>query len=368
VVHPWAAFPVGYQSLWARPSGWLTRRALLDGRRRTNDVLRGPTVAEAPGGVKIFIRGRPGTSGAGQWRLRSGGRRSATGGREESAVPGVPAHYLADLPRPGRSLVMGVLNVTPDSFSDGGRWLEPDRAIAHGRDLLAEGADLVDVGGESTRPGAVRPPEAEELRRVLPVVRALAGEGALVSVDTMRATVARAAVEAGAVVVNDVSGGRADAGMLPFVAAAGVSYICMHWRGHADQMQARAEYADVVGEVAAELGERVDAVRAAGVAEDKIALDPGLGFAKTGEHNWALLGALDRLTGLGYPLLVAASRKTFLGSLLADPRTGEPRRTLDRDDASVAVAALAARAGVWCIRTHAVRATLDSVKVAARWE
>ncbi len=283
-------------------------------------------------------------------------------------MTGVPAHYLAGLPQPGRSLVMGVLNVTPDSFSDGGRWLEPTQAIAHGTDLLAEGADLVDVGGESTRPGAARPPEAEELRRVLPVVKALAADGALVSIDTMRVTVARAAVEAGAVLVNDVSGGRADAGMLPFVASAGVPYVCMHWRGHADQMQSRADYVDVVAEVAAELRERITAVRAAGVAADKIALDPGLGYAKTGEHNWTVLGALDRLNDLGYPVLVAASRKSFLGALLADPQTGDPRRTDERDHASAAVAALAARAGAWCIRSHAVRATLDAVKVAARWE
>ena len=283
-------------------------------------------------------------------------------------MTGVPAHYLAGLPQPGRSLVMGVLNVTPDSFSDGGRWLEPTQAIAHGTDLLAEGADLVDVGGESTRPGAARPPEAEELRRVLPVVKALAADGALVSIDTMRVTVARAAVEAGAVLVNDVSGGRADVGMLPFVASAGVPYVCMHWRGHADQMQSRADYVDVVAEVAAELRERITAVRAAGVAADKIALDPGLGYAKTGEHNWTVLGALDRLNDLGYPVLVAASRKSFLGALLADPQTGDPRRTDERDHASAAVAALAARAGAWCIRSHAVRATLDAVKVAARWE
>ncbi|HZC25732.1 MAG TPA: dihydropteroate synthase [Actinopolymorphaceae bacterium] len=280
---------------------------------------------------------------------------------------GVPARYVAGLPQPDRALVAGVLNVTPDSFSDGGRWLAPDLAIAHGHQLLAEGADLVDVGGESTRPGAARPTQDEELRRVVPVVRALAGAGALVSIDTMRAGVARAAVEAGAVMVNDVSGGLADAGMLPFVAGAGTAYVCMHWRGHADQMHTRAGYDDVVGEVIAELRARLDAAYAAGIPADRIALDPGLGFAKTAEHNWALLGALDQLVALGHPVLVGASRKAFLGSLLADPTTGESRRTLDRDDASAAVAALAARAGVWCVRTHAVRPALDAVKVAARW-
>ncbi|REF37029.1 dihydropteroate synthase [Thermasporomyces composti] len=282
-------------------------------------------------------------------------------------MQGVPTRYLAGFPTPERALVMGVLNVTPDSFSDGGQWFEPDRAIAHGAELLAEGADLVDVGGESTRPGAQRPSEEEELRRVLPVVRALAADGALVSIDTMRANVARAAVDAGAVMVNDVSGGLADPEMLPFVASAGVGYICMHWRGHSDQMQSRAVYTDVVAEVLAELQARVEAALAAGIAPDRIAIDPGLGFAKTGEHNWALLGALDRFTALGYPVLVAASRKTFLGTLLADPATGQPRRTLERDDASAALAALAARAGAWCIRAHAVRPTLDAVKVAARF-
>jgi dihydropteroate synthase len=286
---------------------------------------------------------------------------------EVRLVNGVPARYVAGLPQPRRALVAGVLNVTPDSFSDGGRWLEPDRAIAHGHELMAEGADLVDIGGESTRPGAARPSEEEELRRVLPVVRALANAGALVSIDTMRASVARAAVEAGAIMVNDTSGGRADPSMLPFVAAAGTAYVCMHWRGHADQMQGRAVYADVVAEVVGELRTQLEAAYAAGVQADRIAVDPGLGFAKTGEHNWTLLGALDRLAGLGHPVLIGASRKAFLGRLLADPATGEVRRTLDRDDASTAVAALAARAGVWCVRTHAVRPTLDAVEVAARW-
>ncbi|MEQ7125540.1 dihydropteroate synthase [Actinopolymorpha sp. B11F2] len=262
---------------------------------------------------------------------------------------------------------MGVLNVTPDSFSDGGRWLEPDHAIAHGHELLAEGADVVDVGGESTRPGAPRPPEEEELRRVLPVVRALASDGALVSIDTMRAGVARAAVDAGAVVVNDVSGGLADPAMLPFVATAGTSYICMHWRGHSDQMQTRASYRDVVADVGAELRDRLQAALAAGIHADRVAIDPGIGYAKSADHNWAVLAALDDLVHLGHPVLVGASRKRFLGALLADPVTGEPRPEDDRDDASAAVSALAAAAGVWCVRVHAVRPTLDAVRVAARW-
>ncbi|MGH3487704.1 MAG: dihydropteroate synthase, partial [Actinopolymorphaceae bacterium] len=228
---------------------------------------------------------------------------------------------------------MGVLNVTPDSFSDGGRWLEPDRAIAHGHELLTEGADVVDVGGESTRPGAPRPPVEEELRRVLPVVRALASDGALVSIDTMRAGVARAAVEAGAVVVNDVSGGLADPAMLPYVATSGASYICMHWRGHSDQMQARATYGDVVADVVAELRGRRDEALAAGIPAERIAIDPGIGYAKTADHNWAVLAALDEVVRLGHPVLVGGSRKRFLGALLADPVTGEPRPEDDRDDA-----------------------------------
>jgi dihydropteroate synthase len=275
--------------------------------------------------------------------------------------------YLAGLPKPGRALVMGVLNVTPDSFSDGGRWLKPERAIAHGHQLLADGADVVDVGGESTRPGAPRPSEAEELRRVMPVVRALADDGALVSVDTMRAGVARAAVEAGAVVVNDVSGGLADPEMLPFVATAGTPYICMHWRGHSDQMQSRASYRNVVSEVVAELRGRVQAALEAGIPADRVAVDPGIGYAKTADHNWAVLAALDELVQLGHPVLIGASRKRFLGALLADPATGEPRPETDRDDATAAVSALAAAAGVWCVRVHAVRPTLDAVRVAARW-
>ncbi len=277
-----------------------------------------------------------------------------------------PTHYVAGLPQPGRALVMGVLNVTPDSFSDGGRWLEPAQAIAHGDELVAEGADLVDVGGESTRPGAERTSAEEELRRILPVIRSLAASGALVSVDTMRASAARAAVEAGAVLVNDVSGGLADDAMLPYVAEAGVAYVCSHWRGHADRMQSLATYTDVVEEVIAALSDRLDAALAAGIQPDRIALDPGVGFAKSGDHNWSLLGALDRLVRLGQPVLVGASRKGFLGALLADPLTGHHRRTLERDDASTAVAALVARSGAWCVRAHAVRPTLDAVKVAAR--
>jgi dihydropteroate synthase len=261
---------------------------------------------------------------------------------------------------------MGVVNVTPDSFSDGGLWLEPDAAVAHGLSQLADGADLVDVGGESTRPGAERPPVAEELRRVLPVIEALSAAGAIVSIDTMRAEVAAAAVRAGASVVNDVSGGHADPEMLATVAGLDVPYVLMHWRGHSVDMQARATYADVVAEVHAELVTAVSDAVAAGIDPGRIAVDPGLGFAKTGEHNWTLLRRLARLHDLGLPILVGASRKAFLGSLLADEQ-GSPRPALERDDASAAVSALAALAGAWCVRVHDVRRTLDAVRVASRW-
>jgi dihydropteroate synthase len=277
-----------------------------------------------------------------------------------------PARHVLGLPRRDRTLVMGVLNVTPDSFSDGGRYLEPDAALQHGRRLVAEGADLVDVGGESTRPGATRPSPDEELDRVVPVVAALAGEGVQVSVDTMRAAVAEAAVAAGAVLVNDVSGGRADHDMLPTVARLGTPYVLMHWRAHSQRMQQHAEYVDVVAEVMAELGEQLGAAVAAGVDPDRIAVDPGIGFSKTAEQNWDVLGATERLHDLGQPVLVATSRKRFLGALLADER-GELRPPLLRDDATVATSALAAAAGAWCIRAHAVRPTLDAVLVASRW-
>ena len=270
------------------------------------------------------------------------------------------------LPDPGRCLVMGVVNVTPDSFSDGGRWFDTDSAIRHGLDLVAEGADIVDVGGESTRPGALRVSLEEELRRVVPVIRALAQEGVTVSVDTMRAEVAQAAVEAGAALVNDVSGGLADPAMPRVVAEAGVPYVVMHWRGHSADMDSRAIYADVVTEVCEELRKRVDSVLGLGVREEQLILDPGLGFSKRPEHNWALLAAMDELHRLGRPLLIGASRKRFLGRLLAGP-DGTPRPFAECDDATVAVSALAARAGAWCVRVHSVRPNVDAVRVAAVW-
>jgi dihydropteroate synthase len=274
---------------------------------------------------------------------------------------------MAGLPRPAeRCVVMGVLNVTPDSFSDGGRYLDLEAALDHARQMWAEGADMVDVGGESTRPGADRVPAPEEVRRVLPVIAALAAEGVLVSVDTTRAAVAAAAIEAGAAMVNDVSGGLAEPDLLRVVADAGVSLVLMHWRGHSRDMQALARYRDVVADVRGELGERVDAALAAGVAEGNLVIDPGLGFAKTAAHNWALLRRLDVLTATGLPVLVGASRKSFLGALLADS-DGKPRPPGEREDATVATTALAALAGAWGVRVHRVGGNLDAVKVAAEY-
>ena len=270
------------------------------------------------------------------------------------------------LPSPGRCLVMGVVNVTPDSFSDGGVWFDPEKAVRHGLDLVAEGADIVDVGGESTRPGAQRVSQDEELRRVLPVIEALTAENVPVSVDTMRAEVAEAAVGVGARLVNDVSGGLADPAMPRVVAAAGVPYVVMHWRGHSHDMQTRAVYADVVREVRDELLRRVDAVLDEGADPSMVVLDPGLGFAKHPEagHNWSLLAHLDAFTGTGYPVLVGASRKGFLTRLLADP-DGTPRPFIECDDATVAVTSLVAAAGAWCVRVHRVRPNADAVRVAA---
>ncbi|GJF28204.1 dihydropteroate synthase [Kitasatospora sp. NE20-6] len=275
---------------------------------------------------------------------------------------------LPGLPALDRCAVMGVVNVTPDSFSDGGLWLDPEAAVAHGLRLTAQGADLVDVGGESTRPGAQRVTAQEELRRVVPVVRDLAAAGVAVSVDTMRAAVAAAAVEAGARMVNDVSGGLADPAMAEVVAATGAPFVVMHWRGQSADMDSLAVYRDVVADVTAELAARMGALLAAGVKEEQIVLDPGLGFAKTAEHNWALLGRLDALTALGRPVLVAASRKRFLGTLLANPETGELRPARQRDDATAAVSVLSARAGAWAVRVHDVAGTADAVRVVAAWQ
>lgn len=261
-----------------------------------------------------------------------------------------------------RTVVMGVVNVTPDSFSDGGEWFEQDAAIAHGREVLAAGADIVDVGGESTRPGAERPSVEEELRRVVPVVTALAADGAVISVDTMRAAVARAAVDAGATIVNDVSGGLADPEMVPWVAANRLPYIAMHWRGHSTSMQSRADYDDVVADVCRELAERRDALLAGGIDEGNLVLDPGLGFAKNAGHNWALMAALPVLHDLGHPILLGASRKAFLGRLgLAADET--PRPAADRDVETTATSVMAAMAGLWCVRVHDVASTVRALSV-----
>ncbi|MEU4150975.1 dihydropteroate synthase [Streptomyces sp. NPDC026659] len=270
---------------------------------------------------------------------------------------------VAGLPEWDRCAVMGVVNVTPDSFSDGGRWFDTTTAVKHGLDLVAEGADLVDVGGESTRPGATRVDEAEELRRVIPVVRGLAAEGVVVSVDTMRASVAEQSLAAGAALVNDVSGGLADPAMLPVVAAAGAPFVVMHWRGLLEGGNVRGQYDAVVTEVVDELRARVDAVLASGVAPDRIVVDPGLGFSKDADDDLALLARLDRLRALGHPLLVAASRKRFLGHVLAGP-DGVTPPARERDAATAAVSALAAQAGAWAVRVHEVRATADAVRVA----
>jgi dihydropteroate synthase len=266
---------------------------------------------------------------------------------------------------------MGVVNVTPDSFSDGGKWFGAEDAIEHGIELARAGADIIDVGGESTRPGAVRIDQDEELRRVVPVVTALSQAGLVVSIDTMRARVAQVAIGAGARLVNDVSAGLADQSMAALIASTRVPYVVMHWRGQSADMQSRAVYADVVGEVVAELAERVRALTAAGVDPELLIVDPGLGFAKLPSHNWALLSRLSEISrlpcpGAPFPLMVGASRKSFIGRLLGKPG-GEPRPFEECDDATVALTALAAVAGAWCVRVHAVPGNADAVKIAARW-
>jgi dihydropteroate synthase len=267
---------------------------------------------------------------------------------------------MADLPRrEDRICVVGVLNVTPDSFSDGGRYTSVDAALDHAHEMHREGADLIDIGGESTRPGAHRVDPHEELRRVLPVIRELAHAGVPMSIDTYRASVAAVALEEGVSVVNDVSGGLADPDMATVVRDAGCPWILMHWRGHSDHMQDLATYDDVVKDVRAELMARVDAAVAAGVDERQLAIDPGLGFAKTAAHNWALLAALDSFVEIGPPVLIASSRKSFLGRLLASA-DGTPRPVDDREDATTALTAYCALHGVWGVRVHEVRPSVDA--------
>lgn len=279
------------------------------------------------------------------------------------SLPPPTTASTAGLRADGEPLLMGVLNVTPDSFSDGGRWVETGAAVAHGLELVADGAQVVDVGGESTRPGARRPDEDEEVRRVLPVVTALVAAGAVVSVDTMRASVAARAVAAGAALVNDVSGGLADPEMPAVVADAGVPFVVMHWRGHSADMQARATYGDVVAEVRAELAGRVEDLLAAGVGEQQLVLDPGIGFAKTAEHNWRLLAGLDQVVDLGLPVLIGTSRKAFLGKV---GRAEGQERELDARDVATAITTVtAAQAGAWGVRVHDVRASRDALDVTA---
>lgn len=276
-------------------------------------------------------------------------------------ISGLPM-ALAALDRP---IVMGVLNVTADSFSDGGKWLDPQTAIAHARQMSAAGADIIDVGGESTRPGAQRIEAAVEIERVVPIIEELAGVGIAVSVDTMRAEVAEQAVKAGACIVNDVSGGLADAQMAEWLTGCDVPYIVMHWRGQSDVMDSLAKYNDVARDVMAELQQRIDVLTRTGVDFRRIIVDPGLGFAKSTNDNWQILKNLDAFHRLGRPILIGASRKRFLGSLLADEEG--PRDVEDRDVATDAISALAASHGVWGVRVHDVRGSLDSLLVGRAW-
>ncbi|MBL8929535.1 MAG: dihydropteroate synthase [Kineosporiaceae bacterium] len=262
---------------------------------------------------------------------------------------------------------MGVINVTPDSFSDGGRWFSVDDAVRRGIDLTAQGADLLDVGGESTRPGALRIDEDEEARRILPVIRQLVKLGTMVSVDTTRGSVAGAALDAGACLVNDVSGGRADPTMARVVAQAQVPFVVMHWRGHSDVMESLAHYDDVVSEVSAELSAQVGELVAAGVDERRLVLDPGFGFAKNARHSWELFSSIDRLLELGRPVLIGTSRKRFLAEAVAVQQiSGASADPSVRDGATAATSALAAAAGAWGVRVHEVAASADAVRVAAR--
>jgi dihydropteroate synthase len=242
-------------------------------------------------------------------------------------------------------LVMGILNVTPDSFADGGRHHEFDAAVKRGLEMIAEGVDIIDVGGESTRPGADRVSQEEEIARTIPVITELAKHGVTISIDTMRASTARAAVKAGAAIINDVSGGLADEAMLQTAAELKVPYIAMHWRGQSKDMNSKAVYGDVVNEVIAELNERIDAALDAGIHKDKLIIDPGIGFAKDAEHNWAIIDAIDRFVAIGYPVLVGASRKRFLGGDSPD----------QREQATIELTKRLGTTGVWAVRVHSVK-------------
>ena len=242
-------------------------------------------------------------------------------------------------------LVMGILNVTPDSFADGGRHHEFDAAVNRGLEMIAEGVDIIDIGGESTRPGADRVSEEEEIARVIPVVTELAKHTVTISIDTMRATTAESAIKAGATIINDVSGGLSDSEMLQTAARLQVPYIAMHWRGASKDMNSRAIYGDVVNDVLAELNERIEAALDAGIAKDKLIIDPGIGFAKDAEHNWAIIDSIDRFVALGYPVLVGASRKRFLGGDSPD----------EREAATIQLTKRLGATGVWAVRVHSVK-------------
>jgi dihydropteroate synthase len=261
-----------------------------------------------------------------------------------------------------RPIVMGILNVTPDSFADGGRFDSFDSALHRGIEMIAEGVDIIDIGGESTRPGAHRITAEEEMNRVLPVIEALAGKGAFMSIDTKRALTARRAVEAGAHIVNDVSGGLSDPDMLAMVADLGCPYIAMHTRGESNEMQLLAVYDDVVKEVVDELRERATASLAAGISPENLILDPGIGFAKEAEHNWAILNNLDKFRAIGYPILIGASRKRFLGKLVGADKTDE------RESATIALTTLLAKQGIWGVRVHSVKPHRDAIEVARSME
>lgn len=294
-------------------------------------------------------------------------------------LPAAPAPLPGYVPR-DRTLLMGVLNVTPDSFSDGGRWAETEAAVAHARELIAQGADIIDIGGESTRPGAQRVDVDTEISRVLPVVRALVADGAdgvngaeradacsgaIISVDTVHAATAEAAVRAGAHIINDVSGGLADPAMHALIARTGVVYVCQHWRGDPETMDRLTDYpGGVVAGVEAELRERLAELDAAGVGRSQVVLDPGLGFAKTHAQSWELLAATSRLTSeLGQPLLVGASRKRFLAQAAETEAT-----PVQRDAVTAATTALAAAAGAWAVRVHEVPANRAAVRTASLWK
>jgi dihydropteroate synthase len=263
-----------------------------------------------------------------------------------------------------RTLVMGVLNVTPDSFSDGGRFIDARIATSHALQMIKDGADIIDIGGESTRPGSDRISAQEELDRVLPVISALVDSGVAISIDTMRTEVARQAIAAGARMVNDVSGGKSDPTILDYVASLNSPYILMHWRGPSNIMNTLTDYDDVVADVTAEISKQVDVAVAAGIARERIVIDPGIGFAKTVDQNWPILKHLDVLEGLGLPILMGASRKKFLGELLAVD--GVARDSDERESATTAISTLMAARGLWAVRVHDVKSSSDAIAVVDR--